>query len=41
MEKMIEEKYDKLTEENFYKSIDSILKHCKLVILARGSSIKY
>ena len=32
---------DKLTEEDFRKCIESMPKRCKLVILARGGSIKY
>ena len=41
MQKVIQEQWDKLTEEDFCKYIKSMPKHCKLVILARGGSIKY
>ena len=41
MQKVIQEKWDKLTEEDFCKCIESIPKRCKLIILARGGSIKY
>lgn len=38
---MIQEKRDKLMLENYYKCIESMPKHYKLVILAKGGSIKY
>lgn len=41
MKIIIEEKSNKLTEKNFCKYIKSILKRCKLVILALGGAIKY
>ena len=41
MQKVIQEEWDELTEEDFRKCIESMPKRCKLVILARGGSIKY
>ncbi len=41
MQKVIQEEWDKLTEGDFRKCIKSMSKRCKLVILARGGSIKY
>ena len=38
MQKVIQEEW---TEEDFRKCIESMPKRCKLVILARGGSIKY
>ncbi len=41
MEKVIQEKWDKLMEKNSCKCIETMPKCCKLVILARNGSIKY
>lgn len=41
MKTVIQEEWDKLTEEDFRKCIESMPKRCKLVILARRGSIKY
>ena len=38
---MIEEEWDKLTEEDFRKYIENMHRHCELLILARGGSINY
>lgn len=37
----ISEEWEKLTEEDYRKCIESMHKRCKLVILAKGESIKY
>ena len=41
MKEVIKEEWEKLTEEDFRTCIESMSKRCKLVILARGGSIKY
>ena len=41
MKEVIEEDWEKLTEEDFCACIESMPKRCKLVIFARGGSIKY
>ena len=41
MKKVIKEEWEKLTEEDFRACIESMPKRCKLVIEARGGSIKY
>lgn len=41
MKEVIEEEWEKLTEEDFRTYIESMLKQYKLVIEARGGSIKY
>ena len=41
MKEVIKEEWEKLTEEDFCACIESMPKRCKLVILARGGSIKY
>ncbi len=41
MKEVIKEEWEKLREEDFCACIESMLKRCKLVILARGGSIKY
>ena len=38
---MIKKKWEQLTEEDFYKCVESIYNRCKFVIKAKGSSIKY
>ena len=37
----ISEEWEKLTEEDYRKCIESMHQRCKLVILAKGGSIKY
>ena len=37
----ISEEWERLTEEDYRKCIENMHKRCKLVILARGESIKY
>lgn len=41
MKEAIKEEWERLTEEDFRKCIESMKKRCKLVIRARGGSIKY
>ncbi len=41
MQKVIQEKLYKLTEEDFLKYIESMSKRYKLVILARSDFIEY
>ena len=41
MKRAIQEEWEKLTEEDFRKCIESMPKRCRLVIKARGGSIKY
>ncbi len=41
MKEVIKEEWEKSTEEDFRACIESMPKRCKLVILARGGSIKY
>ena len=41
MKEVIKKEWEKLTEEDFCACIESMLKQCKLVIEARGGSIKY
>ncbi len=41
MQKVIQEEWDKLTEKDFRKYIESMPKRYTLVILARGGSIKF
>ncbi len=41
MKEVIKKEWETLTEEKFRACIEGLLKQCKLVILARGRSIKY
>ena len=41
MKEVIKEEWEKLMEEDFCEWKNSMPKRCKLVILARGGSIKY
>lgn len=41
MKKIIQEKFDKLTKEDFCKYIESMPKHYQLVILIKDSFVKY
>ena len=41
MKKVIKEEWNQLIEEDFCKCIENTHYYCKLLILARGGSIKY
>ncbi len=41
MKDAIKEEWERLTEEDFCKCVESMHNRCKLVIQAKGGSIKY